>query len=98
MSLFSYRFRGVPFPKKPQILFTDKLTSCNLKIIFTLPIRVKSFFNFKSKLPKMFLSGLAYKYKCDGYSANFYGNTKRHFKVPILELLGITHLHERKVK
>ena len=32
--------------KKLQKLFSDKLTSCNLKIFFTSPIRVKSFFTF----------------------------------------------------
>ena len=44
--------------KKLQKLFSDKLMSCNLKIIFTSPVRVKSFFTFKDKLPKMLLSGL----------------------------------------
>ena len=32
--------------KKLQKLFRDKLTSCNLKIVFTSPVRVKSFFTF----------------------------------------------------
>ena len=32
--------------KKLQKLFNDKLTSCNLKIVFTPPVRVKSFFTF----------------------------------------------------
>ena len=44
--------------KKLQKLFSDILTSCNLKIVFTSPVRVKSFFTFKDKLPKMLLSGL----------------------------------------
>ena len=48
--------------KKLQKLFSDKLTSCNLKIVFTSPVRVKSFFTFKDKLPKMLLSGLFYMY------------------------------------
>ena len=47
--------------KKLQKLFSDKLTSCNLKIVFTSPVRVKSFFTFKDKLPKMLLSGLVYQ-------------------------------------
>ena len=29
--------------KKLQKLFSDKLSSCNLKIVFTLPVRVKNF-------------------------------------------------------
>ena len=52
--------------KKLQKLFSDKLTSCNLKIVFTSPVRVKSFFTFKDKLPKMLISGVFYKYKCGG--------------------------------
>ena len=55
--------------KKLQKLFNDKLTSCNLKIVFMPPIRVKSFFTFKDNLPKVLLSGLAYKYKCGGCNA-----------------------------
>ena len=35
--------------KKLQKLFSDKLKSCNLKIVFTSPVRVKSFFTFKDK-------------------------------------------------
>ena len=71
--------------KKLQKLFSDKLTSCNLKIVFTSPVRVKSFFTFKDKLPKMLLSGLVYQYKCGGCNATYYGKTKRHFKVRICE-------------
>ena len=48
--------------KKLQILFSDKFTSFNLKIFFTSPVRVKSFFTFKDKLPKMLLSVLVYWY------------------------------------
>ena len=72
--------------------------SCNLKIVFTSPVRVKSFFTFKDKLPKMLLSGLVYQYKCGGCNATYYGKTKRHFKVRICEHLGISHLTEEKLK
>ena len=84
--------------KKLQKLFSDKLSSCNLKIVFTSPVRVKNFFTFKDKLSKMLLSGLVYKYKCGGCNATYYGKTKRHFKVRIFEHLGISHLPEKKVK
>ena len=83
--------------KKLQKLFSDKLTSCNLKIVFTSPVRVKSFFTFKDKSPKMLLSGLVCKYKCGGCNATCYGKTKRHFKVRICEHLGISHLTDKKV-
>ena len=71
--------------KNLQKLLSDKLTSYNLKFIFTSPIRVKSFFTFKDKLPKILLSRLAYKYKCCRCNATYYGKTKRHFKVGICE-------------
>ena len=35
--------------KKLQKLFIDKLTSCNLKIVFTSSVRVKNFFTFKDR-------------------------------------------------
>ena len=84
--------------KKLQKLVSDKLRSCNLRIIFVSPVRVKSFFTFKDKLPKMLLSGLVYQYKCGGCNATYYGKTKHHFKVRICEHLVISHLTEKKVK
>ena len=75
-----------------------KLTTCNLKIVFTSPIWVKSFFTFKDKLPKMLLSGLVYKHKCGGCNATYHGKTKRCFKAWICEHLGISHLTGKKVK
>ena len=84
--------------KKLQKLFSDKLTSFNLKIVFTSPVRIKRFFIIKDKLPKMLLSGLFYQYKCGGCNATYYGKTKHHFKVRICEHLGISHLTEKKVK
>ena len=52
--------------KNLQKLLSDKLTSCNLKIVFTSPVRVQSFFIFKDKLAKILLLGLVYKHKCGG--------------------------------
>ena len=84
--------------KKPQKFISNKLTSCNLKIVFTSLIRVKSFFTFKDELPKMLLSRLLYKCKCGGCNATYYGKTKRHFKVRICEHLGISYFTGKKVK
>ena len=84
--------------KKLQKLFNDKLTSCNLKIMFMSPVRIKTFFIFKDKLLKMLRSGLVYKYKCGGCNATYYGDTKHHFKVWIWEHLGTSHLTGKKVK
>ena len=84
--------------KKLQTLFSDKLTPCNLKIVFTSPVRAKIFFTFMDKLPKMLLSGLVYQYKCSGCKATYYGKIKHHCKVRICKHLGISHLIEKKVK
>ena len=84
--------------KKLQKLFTDKLLSRTLKIVFTLPVRMKSFFTFNDKIPKMLLSGLIYKYKCSNCNATYYGKTKHHFKVWICNNLGISQLIGKKVK
>ena len=78
--------------------FVDKLTCCNLKIVFTSPVRVKSYFIFRNKLPKMLLSGLVYKCNRGGCNATYYGKIKRHFKVRIWEHLDISHLTGKKVK
>ena len=82
--------------KKLQELFGDKLMS--LRIVFTSPVRVKSFFTFKDKLPKMFLSGPLYKYKCGGCNATCRETSKCHFKVRISEHLSISHRIGKKVK
>ena len=76
--------------KKLRKLFTEKSTSCNVKIIFTSPIRVKSFFTFKDKLPNRLRWGYLYKYKCGDCNATYYGKTKRHFKIRIYEHLDIS--------
>ena len=77
--------------KKLQKFFNDKLTPCNLKITFMSPVRFKSFFTFKDKLPKKLLSGLVYKNICGSCNAIYYGKIKRHFKVQIYEHFSISH-------
>ena len=72
--------------------------SCNLKNLIKSPVKVKSFFTFKDKLPKMLLAGLVYKYKCGGHNATYYGKTKCPFKIRISEHLGTSHLTGKKVK
>ena len=61
------------------------MTSCNLKIVFSLLVLLKSFLTFKYKLTKMSFSGLVSKYECGGCNANRYGERKRCFKVRIYE-------------
>ena len=61
-------------------------------------VRIKIFFSFKNKLPKMLLSGLVDRYQCGGCNASYCCKTKRHFKVRIWEHLGISHLTGKQVK
>ena len=92
MFLLSYRSWEVPrfkFERSFKTFFSDKLTSCNLKIVVTSPARVKRFFTLKDKLPKMLLSGRLYKYECGGCNATYYGKVKSHFNVRICKHLGI---------
>ena len=84
--------------KKLQKLFSFKLKFSNLKILFTSPARVKTFFTFKEKLSKMLILGIAFKYKCGGCNFTYCRKTKRHFKVRICEYLRISHLTWKKVK
>ena len=83
---------------KKLLTVTGGVKMNNLKIVFTSPVRVKSFFTFKDKLPKMLLSGLVYNYKCCDCNSTYYGKSKHHFKVRISEHLGISHLTEKKMK
>ena len=68
VKLLFFRSTSFHIQKKIQKLFSDKLTSCNLKVIFKPPVSVKGFFVFKDKLTKLFFSGLVYQYKCAGIS------------------------------
>ena len=60
--------------------------SCNLKIVFAHPVRVKSSFTFNDKLAKMLLSGIIYQYKCGDCNATYYGKIKRQFKTKFVNI------------
>ena len=45
---------SVQIRKELQKLFSNELTSCNLKTVFTSSVKVKSFFTYKDRFPKMF--------------------------------------------
>ena len=70
--------------KKLQILFSDKLTFCNLKTVFTSLVRVNSFFTFKDK------------FLCCNYCPSFEDFSiltmeSNDFKLNIMESLLIAH-------
>ena len=53
---------------------------------------------FKYKIPVFLGSGIAHKIKCGGCSAAYYGKTKRHFKVRMLEHLWVSALNGNRVE
>ena len=56
MFLLSYRsWEVLGFKFERSFTDSDKLTFCNLKIVFPSSARVKTFLTFKDKLPKMLL-------------------------------------------
>lgn len=75
---------------------TDKLISCNLKLVFTSYIRVNSSFAFIDK-SLYDLPGFVNKYKCGGCNT-YCGKTKHCFKDWICEHFGISHLTRKKVR
>lgn len=86
-----FGYTSFQFRKKPQKSFTDRV-----KFIFMLPVKVKSFFTFTDKLPKILLLGLFYEYKYGSCNATYHGIAKRLFKVRICQHLCISNLTEKK--
>ena len=54
-----------------QKLFTDKSTSCNLKVVLTYPLESKDFSPSRISYLKMLVSGLVYKHKCGGCNTTY---------------------------
>ena len=59
----------------------NKLFHCNFRIVFQCKCKLINFFKFKDKIPIFLSSGIAYKIKCSGFNATYYGKTKRLFTV-----------------
>ena len=72
--------------------------SCNLEIVFTSHVRVKSFFAFKDKSPKIWRQQFAFNCNYGGCNVTYYGKAKRPFEVPTYEHLDILYLTSKKVK
>ena len=77
---------------------TGTSMSFNLKIVFTSDVRVKSFFTFKDKSPKMWRSEFAYNCNYDDCNITYYVETKHPFEVQTYEHLDILHFIGKKVK
>ena len=61
-------------------------------------MQVDHSFTFKDKIHIFLRSGIAYKFKCGGCNAIYYGKTKRHFNVRMCEHFGVSALTRKRVK
>ena len=76
----------------------NKLSHCNLRIVFQAKCKLINFFTFKDKISVFLCSGIVYKFKCGGCNTTYYGKTKHHFKVRMCEHLGVSALTGKRVK
>ena len=74
------------------------LAYCNIQFVFQTNCKISIFFIFKNWVPSFLCSGIVYKYQCSDCNATYYGKTKRHFKVPMCEYMGISRLFGKRVK
>ena len=71
-------------------MVSSSIPFCKLKVIFKYSLRLGALFNFKDHIPKTLLSGVVYKFSCDGCNTTYTGKTKRHFKKRISENIGVS--------
>ena len=64
------------------------LNSCKLQIAFKGHRKVLTIFRFKDRLPSDLVSGVVYKYTCGRCSSTYYGETGRHLKLGLENILG----------
>ena len=76
----------------------DKLSYCNLQLVFQTKCKLFNFFTFKDKNIILLRSDIVYKFKCGGCNATYYGKTQYHFKTRIREHLGVSAFTGKKVK
>ena len=94
----------LPFFGKQSLNLRTKLSKfisknfpfCKLQVIFNSNNRLRSFFNFKDKMPISVRSHVLYRYMCDGCNAIYLGKTRRHYGVRVFEHLGISSLTHKK--
>ena len=77
-------------------LISKNFPFCKLQVIFSSNNRLRSFFNFKDKVPISVRSHILYRYTCDGCNAIYLGKTRHHYGVRVFEHLGISLLTHKK--
>ena len=73
----------------------NKLPYFDLWIVFQAKCKLMNF--LKDKIPVFLRFAIFYKLKCDGCDAACYGKTNHHFKVRMLEYLGVSALTGKRV-
>ena len=76
----------------------NKLPYCNARFVFQTKCKISNFFIFENKIPSFLHSGIVYKFQHGSCNANYYGKTKRHFKVRMCQYLGISALTGKRIK
>ena len=74
------------------------LRFCKLKIIFEAGNRLKNYFRFKDRVPKILQSHFAYKFKYGSCTGSYYGKTYRNMKVRVSEHQGVSPRTGKRVK
>ena len=79
-------------------IMKTKLPYYNIRFVSQTKCKINKFFTLKDKIPSFLRSGIVYEFQCGGFSATYYGKTKRRFKFRMCEHLGISALTEKRVK
>ena len=70
----------------------ELLPYCKLKVVFQIPTKLQSKFNFKDRINKEIRSLLVYKFECSSCKTTYIGKTKRDFKVRVSDHMGVSPL------
>ena len=76
--------------KKLRHLFTKFYPQVNLRIIYTKPSTIGSFFRFKDRIPSHLCSNIVYKFTCGSCQATYIGKSIRHQYTRIYEHKGLS--------
>ena len=76
--------------KELRKLVSENYPQLSLRIIFANTFTIRSFFNFKDRVPTELLSNLVYRFNCSQCQATYIGETSRHLHTRMSEHRGIS--------
>ena len=65
---------------RTNLVMKNKLLHCNFRIAFQTKCKLINFLALKNKIPVFLHCGIVFKFKCGGFNATYYDNTKRQFQ------------------